>query len=95
MTGEELLFVSGREQVRDVGCELRQLGALALNSLEETDVLDRDHREVGERLDQPDLHGVERPHLVAGDRDRADRHAFPHHRDPERGAVAREPLQVG
>ncbi len=55
---------------------------------EQPGVLDRDHRLVGEGLEQLDLFVREGTHLCAANGDSADGGAFPKHRHGEHGAVA-------
>ena len=65
-----------------------------LHLLEQPHVLDRDHRLVGEGLDQLDLLVGERPHLRARQREDADRLALAQQRHAEDGAEAAEPLRL-
>ena len=58
--------------------------ALVLDLAEQPRVLDRDHRLVGEGLEQRDLLVGEGLGVIATDEDRADASAFPEHRRPDR-----------
>ncbi len=79
-------------------CHLRvdfsELTVLLLYLLEQPDVLDRDHRLVGEGLDQPDLLLREWRNDRARDRDGADRLAFPQQRHRHHRAQVARPAQV-
>ena len=79
----------------EAGDDLQDLGraGLALERLvrlpEQPRVLDRDHRLVGEGLEQRLFLGVEDLQRLAADEDRADRAAFPdHRRDRQRVVLA-------
>ena len=89
--------------VRHVGEELRlvlvghlELAALGLDLVEQARVLDRDHRLVGEGLEQRQLLVAERRRRVARDLDRADAVSFPDHRregDREAAGCLGDPQQ--
>ena len=74
-----------------------QLGGPRLDLLEETDVVDRDHRLIGEGGDEVDLLFGERLDLGAGQENDADHLAAAHQRHGELRARLRPPLapQVG
>src|SRR5258706_241518 len=57
-----------------------------LQLLEQSHVLDRDHRLVGEGLEQFDLMATKLPHLAAPHGDNPDRAVVPHHRNAEHAA---------
>ena len=63
----------------------------ALQLLEQADVLDRDHRLVGEGLEEGDLSLREELRLGAAEGDRADRDSFSHQGDVEDRAEAHAP----
>ncbi len=70
---------------------VRQVTVARLELLEETHVLDRDDRLVGEGLEQGDLALGEGPRLGAANADHADGHAFSHQGDAEYRAMAQAP----
>ena len=79
------------QHLRGRGLLLQRLGQFArarLHLIEQPHVLDRDHRLVGERLDQLDLLVRERTHCGAREHNRADHTAFAHERDSEHSAIA-------
>ena len=65
-----------------------ELAVARLHLFEEADVLDGDHRLVGEGLQELDLLVAERAHLGATDHQRADRLALAQERDGQNGAEA-------
>ena len=69
-----------------------ELARPGLQLLEEADVLDRDHRLVGEGLHQADLPVAEAACLGAPARDDPDHGVVPQHRDGEERAVSARPL---
>ena len=69
-----------------------KLAVLVLDFVEQPHVLDRDRRLVGKRGDQLDLLLGERPHLVAGQSQNADRNAFAQHGNAEHGAKSAQSL---
>src|SRR5262245_43274213 len=66
-----------------------KLARTRLNLVEEAHVFHRDHRLVGEGLDQLDLLGGERPHHPASKHQGADRNTFAHERYAEHGVDVR------
>ena len=75
---------------------LRKLPALVLDFVEQPHVLDRDHRLVGEGLDQLDLLIGERPHFRTRQYDHANRNIFAQQRHAKYRAKSAEfgPLPV-
>jgi hypothetical protein len=72
---------------RQLGCPCSQLG-------EQADVLDRDDRLVGERLEERDLLGRKRSPLPPADRDGADCDTLPQHGHAQDGAPERRDLAM-
>ena len=58
-----------------------------LLGLEQSHILDSDHRLIGEGLDQLDLLFGERPYLGARQHDYADRSSFAHERNAKHGTI--------
>ena len=93
---QDRLQIEGRatddfEHVGGGGLLLQRLAELTgacLHLIEQPHVLDRDHRLVGEGLDQLDLLVRERTHCGAREHNRTDHTAFPHERDSEHSAIA-------
>ena len=85
-----LADLAERAQLAD---RLGKLAGAALHLLEQTDVLDRDHRLVGKRLNQLDLLGAEWQGLGACQYQRPNRISFPQQRDGEVGSVLPEFLR--
>src|SRR5215204_6376443 len=73
---------------------LLQLARTRLNFLEQSDVLDRDHRLIREGLDELDLVCGEGPNGASSKRDHADRLSLPHERHPEQRAEMAEALRL-
>src|SRR5262245_39702454 len=71
-----------------------QLVRARLHLVEQPHVLDRDHRLVGEGVDQLYFLVTERPHGGAGQDDHADRRSFAQQRYPKRGPVTAELLAL-
>ncbi len=93
---QDLLQIEGRaadhlQYVGGRGLLMQRLGQLAgtrLHLVEQPHVVDRDHRLLGECLQQRDLLVAERPPLHPGDDDRSDRLVLAQHRH---GKLAAEP----
>src|SRR6266849_298406 len=71
-----------------VGQRLGQLAGFCLNLLEQSDVADRDHRLVGEGLQQGNLFFAERMYLGAAKRDRSNALTLAQQRYAQNGAIA-------
>ena len=83
-------FGSGGLLLQGIG----QFGGTCLNFVEQTDVLDRDHRLVGERFHQIDLVFIERSDSLAHQQCYADWRSFPHERNAKHGAETHFLLHV-
>ena len=68
--------------------QLLEVARLCLNLVEQAHVFDRDHRLVGEGLEQLDVMRGEVSGLLAGDADHADGGAFAHQRRDQHAAIA-------
>ena len=100
MTGQELLALGARHERRDLGRhEPGQLGLLALDRLDQPGVLDGDGNLLGERRDEQDLGGRERPDFAAAEPDHPDDVAVLEDRHAEQGPDAvfrgRRPVVFG
>ena len=74
---------------------LGELAALVLDFVEKPDVLDCDHRLVGERGYQLDLLVAKRAYLGPVQSNDADRHAFAHQGDAQHGALLPPSQELG
>src|SRR6516165_11782536 len=75
-----------REKLRFVLARLRELAALVLDFIEQTHVLDGDHRLVGEGGGKLDLPVVERSNRAAHQYDDADRNTLAQQRNAQKRA---------
>jgi len=85
------------EHLRCRGLLLQRIGKLVralLLGLEQPRILDRDHRLVGEGLEQCDLFLGKRPHLHATDQNRSDRLPLPQQRSGERRSMTVSPSRL-
>ena len=73
---------------------LRQLRGPRLHLLEQPDVVDRDHRLVGEGGHKLDLLVGERPHFRARENDHAEERPFAQERDAKHGALLSNVLPI-
>ncbi len=80
-----------RDNTQDLA-DRRLLLERLLGLVEQAHVLDRNHRLVGEGLEECELLVGERPHLHASRKDRADRNAFAHQRHSQCRTMPDQPL---
>ncbi len=94
MPGEERLALIARQHARHLRGESRQLGALQLDRLEQTRVLDGQGCLIGEGADERDLPVAERSNVHPPQTDDADREPVPKQRHAEQSPIAADLLHL-